>query len=127
MHKGLVRRYEGSFPIAKRISKVAYKVEVSSHLEIHPAFHVSQLKLFHEDKEDEQWRESHRVPTLVTKKYDHEVDEVMACRVIPRRGIHPSFMEYLVKWRNLPESEATWEKELTLWKNKDLIKAFHQD
>ncbi|CAL1382194.1 unnamed protein product [Linum trigynum] len=87
VHKGLLRRYEGPFPIVKRIGKVAYKVEVASHLEIHPVFHVSQLKAFHEDKEDEQRKE----------------------------------------WRNLPESEATWEKELTLWKNKDLIEAFHHE
>ncbi|CAL1353301.1 unnamed protein product [Linum trigynum] len=44
VHKGLLRRYEGPFPIVKRIGKVAYKVEVPSHLEIHLVFHVSQLK-----------------------------------------------------------------------------------
>ncbi|CAL1388000.1 unnamed protein product [Linum trigynum] len=127
VHKGLLRRYEGPFPIVKRIGKVLYKVEVSSHLEIHPVFHVSQLKAFHEDKEDEQRRESQRTPTLITKTHDHEVEEIMARRVIPRRRVHPSFVEYLVMWRNLPESEATWEKELTLWKNKDLIETFLQE
>ncbi|CAL1372707.1 unnamed protein product [Linum trigynum] len=127
VHKGLLRRYEGPFPIVKRIGNVVYKVELPTHLEIHPVFHVSQLKPYHEDKEDEQRREPQRAPTLVTKTHDHEVEEIMARRVIPRRGVHPSFVEYLVKWRNLPESEATWEKELTLWKNKDLIEAFHQE
>ncbi|CAL1360521.1 unnamed protein product [Linum trigynum] len=127
VNKGLIHRYEGTFNIVKRIDKVAYKVEMSSHLEIHPVFHVSQLKVFNDDKEDERRKESHRAPTLVTKTHDHEVEEIMAHRVIPRRGVHPSYAEYLVKWRNLPESEASWENELSLWKNKDLIETFRQE
>ncbi|CAL1378043.1 unnamed protein product [Linum trigynum] len=104
VHMGLLRRYEGSFAVVMRIGKVAYKVEVSLQLEIHHVFHVRQLKAFHYDKEDEQQRESHRAPTLVTKTHDHQVEEIMARRVSPRRGVHPSFVECLVKWRNLPES-----------------------
>ncbi|CAL1381519.1 unnamed protein product [Linum trigynum] len=78
MHKVLLHRYEGPFPIRKRIGKVAYKVEVSPHLEIHMVFHVSQLKAVNKDKEDERRAESHRAPTLVTKTHDHEVKEIIA-------------------------------------------------
>ena len=52
VHKGLVRKYEGPFPILGRVGKVSYKVELPSRLKIHPVFRVSNLKPYHEDKED---------------------------------------------------------------------------
>ena len=52
VHKGLVRKYEGPFPILRRVGKVSYKVELPPRLKIHPVFHVSNLKPYHEDKED---------------------------------------------------------------------------
>ena len=52
MHKGFVRRYEGPFPIHGKVDKVSYKVELPPRLKIHPVFHVSYLKPYHEDKDD---------------------------------------------------------------------------
>lgn len=52
VHKGLVRRYEGPFPVEKCIKKLAYRVTLPSHLEMHPVFHVSLLKPYHQDKDD---------------------------------------------------------------------------
>ena len=54
VHKGLVRRYEGSFPILGKVDKVSYKVELPPRLKIHPFFHVSYLKPYHKDKDDLQ-------------------------------------------------------------------------
>ncbi|XP_040930143.1 uncharacterized protein [Gossypium hirsutum] len=52
LHKGLVRRYEGPFKVVKRVGKVVYKLELPPKLKVHPVFHVSMLKPFHEDQED---------------------------------------------------------------------------
>ncbi|XP_040937957.1 uncharacterized protein [Gossypium hirsutum] len=52
LHKGLVQRYEGPFKVVKRVGKVAYKLELPPKLKVHPVFHVSMLKPFHEDQED---------------------------------------------------------------------------
>ena len=46
VHKGLVRKYEGPFPILGQVGKVSYKVELSPRLKIHHVFHVSNLKPF---------------------------------------------------------------------------------
>ena len=52
VHKGLVRMYEGPFPILEKVDKVSYKVELSPRLKIHLVFHVNYLKPYHEDKDD---------------------------------------------------------------------------
>eukprot|EP00257_Ricinus_communis_P017580 XP_015576051.1 uncharacterized protein K02A2.6-like [Ricinus communis] len=127
VHKGLVRCYKGPFLVEQRVGKLAYRLKLPSHLEMHPVFHVSLLKPYHEDKEDPSRGESKRAPTAITTVSEKEAEEVMAHRVIPRRGSHPSYAEYFVKWKGLPESEASWEHELTLWNFRDLIKAYEED
>ena len=52
VHKGFIKRYEGPFPIERRIGKLAYCLTLPSHLEMHRVFHVSLLKPYHKDKED---------------------------------------------------------------------------
>ncbi|RVW62240.1 hypothetical protein CK203_064470 [Vitis vinifera] len=79
VHKGLVRRYERPFPILGRSARCP--TEFNYHQE---------------------------APTVVVTSYDKEVEHVLANRVIRRQGVPPT-MEYLVKWKGLPESEANWE------------------
>ena len=86
VHKGLVRKYEGSFPILGRVGKVSYKVELPPRLKIHPVFHVSNLKPYHEDKEYPGRGISTRAPTAVITSYDKEVDYIMADRVLRKKN-----------------------------------------
>ena len=58
VHKGLIRRYEGPFRVIQRVGKVAYKLELPPKLKVHPVFHVSMLKPYHEDKGDPDRGES---------------------------------------------------------------------
>ncbi|KAF7807858.1 Transposon Ty3-I Gag-Pol polyprotein [Senna tora] len=127
LHKGLVRRYEGPFPVEKRISKLAYRLVLPSHLEMHPVFHVSLLKPYHKDMEDSSQDETRRAQTAITEVPERDVEEILAHRIVPRRGSHSSYVEYLVKWKGAPDSEASWEHELTLWNFKDLIEAYKQE
>ncbi|RVW53019.1 hypothetical protein CK203_072605 [Vitis vinifera] len=85
VHKGLVRRYEGPFPILGKVNKVSYKFDLPP-----------------------------RAPTMVVTSYDKEVKHIISDRVIRRRGVPPA-MEYLVKWKGLLESEAGWEPLEVLW------------
>jgi len=126
VHKGLIRRYEGPFPVLKRVGKVSYKLQLPSKLKIHPVFHVSLLKPYHEDMEDPSRGKSKRAPTAVVTSFDKEVESVLAYRHIRRRGV-PSYREYLIKWKNLPESEASWEHEDALWQFQDHIRQFHEE
>nr|GEX59468.1 chromo domain-like [Tanacetum cinerariifolium] len=108
VHKGLIRRYEGSFSVIGRVGKVSYRVQLPPKLKIHPVFHVSFLKPYHGDEEDPGRGVSKRAPTAVVTSYDREVEEISSNHTIRRRGV-PSYKEYLIKWRDLPDSEASWE------------------
>lgn len=126
VHKGLIRRYEGPFMVVERVGKVSYRLQLPPKLKIHPVFHVSLLKPYHGDEEDPERRVSKRAPTAVVTSFDREVEEIISDRTIRRRGV-PSYKEYLVKWRNLPDSEASWESEDLLWQFTDKIKKYHED
>ncbi|RVW21672.1 Retrovirus-related Pol polyprotein from transposon 297 [Vitis vinifera] len=120
VNKGLVRRYEGPFPILGKVGKVSYRVQLPPRLKIHPVFHVSYLKPYHEDKDDPRRGLSKRAPITVVTSYDKEVEHVLADRVIRRQG-GPLATEYLVKWKGLPESEASWEPADALWQFQEQI------
>ncbi|KAJ4728107.1 Retrotransposon protein, putative, Ty3-gypsy subclass [Melia azedarach] len=123
VHKGLVRKYEGPYPILNKVGKVSYQVELPPKLKIHPVFHVSSLKPYFSDAEDPKRGETQRAPPATVTSFDREVDELLADRVIRRRGV-PNYLEYLVKWKHLPDSEASWEKEEDLWQFRDSIERY---
>ncbi|GJV01079.1 reverse transcriptase [Tanacetum coccineum] len=99
VHKGLIRRYEGPFPMIGRVGKVSYRVQLPPKLKIHPAFHVSFLKPYHGDEEDPE--------RGVSKRLGHQ--------------------QRLLFWRDFPDSEASWEAEDLLWQFADEIKRYHED
>ncbi|KAF2307314.1 hypothetical protein GH714_026368 [Hevea brasiliensis] len=127
VHKGLLRRYEGPFPMEKCIGKLAYRVKLPPHLECHPVFHVSFLKPYHADKDDSDRGKSHQAPTVVNTTLEHEVEEILAHRVVPPRGTHPGYKEYLMKWKGLSDTEASWERDLTLWQHEDKVQEYLRD
>ncbi|GJR42477.1 putative nucleotidyltransferase, ribonuclease H [Tanacetum coccineum] len=103
-------RYKGPFPVIGRVGKVSYRVQLPPKLKIHPVFHVGFLKPYHGDEEDPEQGVSKRAPTAVVTSYDREVEEILSDRTIRRRGVS-SYKDYLIKWRDLPDSEASWEAE----------------
>lgn len=107
------------------MGKVSYQVQLPAHLKIHPVFHASYLKPYHEDMEDPDRGVSTRTPMAVATSFDKEVDSILADRTVRRRGV-PPYMEYLVKWKDQPDSEASWERADTLWQFEEQIKRFHE-
>ncbi|XP_020101642.1 uncharacterized protein LOC109719402 [Ananas comosus] len=125
VHKGLLRKYEGPYTVVKRVGKGAYKLQLPANLRIHPVFHVSRLKLYNEDAEDPSRGVSQRAPPTMVTSFDKEAESILDTRLIRRRGVVPN-PEYLVKWKNLPFGEASWEKADTLWQYQALIDEFQK-
>ncbi|KAL1197121.1 hypothetical protein V5N11_002000 [Cardamine amara subsp. amara] len=123
MHKGLIRRYEGPFVVMAKVGKVSYKLDLPDTLKIHPVFHVSMLKQYHEDIKDQSRRHSTRAPPIMTKSYDKEIGEVLSSKVVRKRGV-PRQTHFLIKWEGLQILEATWEREDDLWQFKEHLKTF---
>ncbi|XP_012461536.1 uncharacterized protein LOC105781552 [Gossypium raimondii] len=120
LYKGLVRRYEGPFKVVKRVGKVAYKLELPAKLKVHLVFHVSMLKPFHGDQEDPK-----RAPMGVKVSYDRKVETIEVDRVI-RRMYHRPRHEYLVRWKGLLDSEASWEPAKALWQFQGKIDQLYE-
>ena len=119
-HKALVRKYEGPFPVLRKIGQVAYKLQLPPQLKIHPVFHVSMLRPYHSDAENPERGASKRAPTAVTISYDKEVELILDSREVRRKRI-PRYTEYLIKWKNCPEVENSWEPKSSLWQFQDHI------
>ncbi|KAE8645911.1 hypothetical protein Csa_011867, partial [Cucumis sativus] len=65
------------------------------------------------------------VPTAMISESNKRIKEILAERKTKGRGV-PSYNEYLIAWEGLPESEASWEKEDTLWQFQDEIRRFQE-
>ena len=105
----LAHRFYGPFPIEKRIGKVAYQLQLPAGSRIHPVFHVSLLKKTIGDS-------NARCPTLPPLTDDGaliiEPAEIIDTRWFKKEG--KFFEECLVKWKNLPVEDATWENAAEL-------------
>jgi hypothetical protein len=121
-HKGLIQRYDGPFEVVKRVGAVAYRLALPERMKIHPTFHVSFLKPYHEDADADRVR-ARRAPLNVRTELEREVDRVLDRRVLGYSKKNRR-TEYLVLWKGLPMSEASWEKEATLWQFEDKIQEY---
>jgi hypothetical protein len=102
-HK-LAYKYFGPFMIVERIGAVAYKLELPPSAQIHPVFHVSQLKPFTASYTP-VFSELPKPPDLSSVTV---VPETILQRRMVRAGTTAG-VQVLVKWQGLPEGQATWE------------------
>ncbi|MCO5557795.1 hypothetical protein L7F22_011367 [Adiantum nelumboides] len=96
-------RFAGPFKILKRIGSLAYKLELPSHVKVHPVFHVSLLKKYVPNV--------HHVLQDNSKLKDDGTLSVEPDLVLDRRVKHlrnRDIVELLVKWQNYPVEDASW-------------------
>ncbi|KAA0050226.1 transposon Tf2-1 polyprotein isoform X1 [Cucumis melo var. makuwa] len=95
-------RYYGPYRITEEIGAVAYRLDLPPEAAIHNVFHISQLKL----KLGKQQNVQHQQPIL-TKDFELQLwpKTVLDIRWNKELGAN----EWLVKWKGLDDSEATWE------------------
>ena len=116
----LAQRFIGPFRVLERIGPVAYHLELSANLKIHPTFHVSHLKPYTDPASFSPDRpHDYRPPPIqVDGDDEYEVEAILDRRTRRRR------LEYLIKWLSYPDSENTWEPAANLSHAQDLLLAY---
>lgn len=97
-------KYFGPFTILERIGAVAYKLQLPAAAQVHPVFHVSQLKPFTSNYTP-VYQDFPPVPDLLTSSVEPE-------SILDRRMVRDGYTaatQILVKWRGLDAEQATWE------------------
>lgn len=80
---------------------MAYKLILPSHAKIHPVFHVSLLK---------KALKPHQQPQPLPPMLNEELElEVTPEAILDSREDKQGYLEVLVKWKDLPQHECTWE------------------
>ncbi|XP_059068313.1 uncharacterized protein LOC131858861 [Cryptomeria japonica] len=99
-------RFYGPYKVLRRIGEVAYEIELQKNSKIHNVFHVSRLKKVLGQQVN---------PCIELPPLDDEGKLMLEPEVIldkrERSLRNRTILEYLVKWKNLPEEDATWVGE----------------
>jgi hypothetical protein len=99
-------RFFGPYRINKKIGAMAYELELPQGNIIHNVFHVSCLK-----KSIDQ----HITPIEILPPMDEEGQLVLISEEIlevwEKRLRKRSIREYMIRWKDLPIEDATWENE----------------
>jgi hypothetical protein len=102
----LYPKYYGPYKVLQKIGTMAYKLELPTSSRVHPVFHVSCLKKVISDKIPVQ---------TILPEFDEKRKIVLKPEVVTKTRIHQlrnrSISEYLIKWKNLPAKDSTWEDE----------------
>jgi hypothetical protein len=103
----------GPFEVKKPISTNNYELKLPDTMKIHPVFHISLLEPAPEGSK----------PAEHVVAEEHGIYE--AERILGMKQENKQTM-YLVKWKNYPESDNTWEPKKHLTNCQRLVKMFHQ-
>ena len=96
---------------------MACKLELPASSKVHPFFHVSCIKKVISDKLP--------IQTIFTE-LDEEGKIILEPKAVTERRTQQlqnrSISEYLIKWKNLPIEDSTWEDENFIQKHPGLLK-----
>jgi hypothetical protein len=103
--KKLQPRFFGPYRINRKVGGVAYEMELPQGSRVHSVFHVSYLK---------RVIDQHITPLEVLPPLDEEGQLILVPEEIfevREKKLRRRSKEYLIKWKDLPIEDATWENE----------------
>ncbi|MCO5555871.1 hypothetical protein L7F22_009416 [Adiantum nelumboides] len=109
-------RFCGPWTIIKKLSDVAYRLELPPGCRVHPVFHVSKLKRF--ISKDDNLIDG-MISLQEQETTDHGPDKILDRR--EKRLRNRTLHDYLVAWKGLPLTDATWESEALIRKHFPLL------
>ena len=103
--------YCGPFKILEKYTS-AYHLELPQHMQIHPIFHVSQLKLYRKPTNKAQTYQKPDPIMTNARQEEYEVEEIINHR--KRRRGRATKIEYLILWKGYLGQKMTLEPRKTL-------------
>ena len=104
----------GPFEVKKRIKEVNYELRLPKNMRIRPVFHISLLEPAPADAPLETDIE------MDPDQTDYEVEQILDVRKFGNQW------RYLVKWKNYPSEENSWEPIKCLKDCPKRLEQFHQ-
>ena len=93
-------RFYGPFRISDKVGHVAYRLQLPNTTQIHPIFHVSQLKQ----------AIGYSTPLLqLPPQLNDNLEMIVEPKTILGTRHISNGLEVLIKWQGLPNHEASWE------------------
>ena len=100
----LAPKRHGPFTIIKRVSPVAYQLQLPTAWTIHNIFHASLLTPYRETTEHGT-NYTRPPPDLIEDAEEYEVEAIVNHRHFGRKRQ----LQYLIKWKGYPDADNTWE------------------
>ena len=115
--------YCGPFRILEKYTS-AYHLELPQHMQIHPVFHVSQLKLYRKPTNEAQTYQKPDAIMTNASQEEYEVEEIINHR--KRHRGRTTKIEYLILWKGYPGHEMTWECEENVANAQEKIEEYYK-
>jgi len=108
----------GPFTVIERLGTQAYRLELPKSMKIHPVFHVILLEQY---KQSDIPGRTHEPPppVIIDGEVEYEVEDILDSKISRKRLL------YLVKWKDYPDSENSWEPTRNLQNTPQLVERFH--
>ena len=107
--KKLSDKWLGPYEVLEKRGKASYKLKILEMDKHYPVYHKSLLTPYKEPPPHR--RELRPDPVIIDGEEEYEVEEILKSR---KRG---RGHQYLIKWKDYPMSENTWEPERNILPN----------
>jgi hypothetical protein len=111
----------GPCKILRKFGENAYELELPEDIGISPIFNISDLYPYKPDEADTgtdepvvQWQK--QLPVAQKPKMERILDKRTG-----KKTRRKQYLEYLVKWKNHPVEDASWETEATILKHGQTV------
>ena len=116
----LLPRWIGPFSVLKRIGELAYRLDLPDSMQrIHPVFHVSKLKPYHEDGRVQP----PPAPIEIEGELEYEVENIIDKKVIKHKR-RPDVVQYLINEKGYGHEHNSWETASTVTNAQEVVQAF---
>ena len=124
INKKFTPKFAGPFEVIEKVGQSSYQLQIPASWKIYNVFNEKLLKKYIEPStsiQKDRERERDELMEIEEETGDYEVERIIDSRL--QRGK----LQYLIKWKNYPIEESTWEPEDNLEKAKATIAKFHRE